>query len=221
MAELAELARSAGLEVAATLIQRRPRFDPRFLMGKGKLSELVVQALQLGADLLVFDAELSPSQVRSITDFTELKVIDRTQLILDLFAQRARSREGKLQVEMAQVKYLLPRLVGRGDALSRLMGGIGGRGPGESKLEIDRRRLRDRLHRLNQDLAGVRDERRERRQPRKRLRLPVLSIIGYTNAGKSTLFNALTHAAVLSPRTGCSPPWTPPAAACAFPGSGR
>ena len=198
MAELAELARSAGLEVAATLIQRRPRFDPRFLMGKGKLSELVVQALQLGADLLVFDAELSPSQVRSITDFTELKVIDRTQLILDLFAQRARSREGKLQVEMAQVKYLLPRLVGRGDALSRLMGGIGGRGPGESKLEMDRRRLRDRLHRLNQDLAGVRDERRERRQPRKRLRLPVLSIIGYTNAGKSTLFNALTHAAVLS-----------------------
>jgi GTP-binding protein HflX len=198
MAELAELARSAGLEVAASLIQRRPRFDPRFLMGKGKLSELVVQALQLGADLLVFDAELSPSQVRSITDFTELKVIDRTQLILDLFAQRARSREGKLQVEMAQVKYLLPRLVGRGDALSRLMGGIGGRGPGESKLEMDRRRLRDRLHKLNQDLAQVRAERRERRQPRRRQRLPVLSIIGYTNAGKSTLFNALTHAAVLS-----------------------
>jgi GTP-binding protein HflX len=198
MAELAELAHSAGLEVAATLIQRRPRFDPRFLMGKGRLSELVIQALQLGADLLVFDAELSPSQVRSITDFTELKVIDRTQLILDLFAQRARSREGKLQVEMAQVKYLLPRLVGKGDALSRLMGGIGGRGPGESKLEMDRRRLRERLHRLNQELAGVRDERRERRQPRKRQRLPILSIIGYTNAGKSTLFNALTHASVLS-----------------------
>ena len=198
MEELAELARSAGLAVAATIIQRRPRFDPRFLMGKGKLSELVVQALQLGADLLVFDAELSPSQVRSITDFTELKVIDRTQLILDLFAQRARSREGKLQVEMAQVKYLLPRLVGRGDALSRLMGGIGGRGPGESKLEMDRRRLRDRLHKLNQELAGVRDERRERRQPRRRQRLPILSIIGYTNAGKSTLFNALTHASVLS-----------------------
>jgi GTP-binding protein HflX len=146
----------------------------------------------------VFDAELSPSQVRSITDFTELKVIDRTQLILDLFAQRARSREGKLQVEMAQVKYLLPRLVGKGDALSRLMGGIGGRGPGESKLEMDRRRLRDRLHRLQQDLSGVRKERRERRQPRRRLSLPVLSIIGYTNAGKSTLFNTLTHAAVLA-----------------------
>jgi GTP-binding protein HflX len=196
--ELAELAHSAGLEVAATILQRRPRFDPRFLMGKGKLSELVIQALQLGADILGFDAELSPSQVRSITDFTELKVIDRTQLILDLFAQRARSREGKLQVEMAQVKYLLPRLVGKGDALSRLMGGIGGRGPGESKLEMDRRRLRERLHRLQQDLSRVRKERRERRQPRRRLNLPILSIIGYTNAGKSTLFNALTHAAVLA-----------------------
>jgi GTP-binding protein HflX len=198
LAELTELARSAGLTVAATILQRRPRFDSRFLMGKGRLSELVIQALQQGADMLVFDAELSPSQVRSITDFTELKVIDRTQLILDLFAQRARSREGKLQVEMAQVKYLLPRLVGKGDALSRLMGGIGGRGPGESKLEMDRRRLRDRLHRLQQDLSGVRKERRERRQPRRRLSLPILSIIGYTNAGKSTLFNTLTHAAVLA-----------------------
>ena len=198
MEELCELARSAGLEVAATLIQRRSRFDPRFLMGKGRLSELVIQALQQGADLLVFDAELSPSQVRSITDFTELKVLDRTQLILDLFAQRARSREGKLQVEMAQVNYLLPRLVGKGDALSRLMGGIGGRGPGESKLEMDRRRLRDRLHRLRQELAGVGAERRERRQSRRRQGLPILSIIGYTNAGKSTLFNALTRAGVLS-----------------------
>ena len=196
MVELAELARTAGLEVAASIIQHRPRLDPRFLMGKGKLSDLVVQALQLNADLLIFDAELSPSQVRSITDFTELKVVDRTQLILDIFAQRARSREGKLQVEMAQVKYLLPRLVGKGDALSRLMGGIGGRGPGESKLEIDRRRLRERMHRLNQELGKVREERRERRQPRQRQRLPILSIIGYTNAGKSTLFNALTHAAV-------------------------
>jgi GTP-binding protein HflX len=196
--ELKELARSAGLNVAATILQRRPRFDPRFLMGKGKLSELVIQALQAGVDMLVFDAELSPSQVRSITNFSELKVIDRTQLILDLFAQRARSREGKLQVEMAQVKYLLPRLVGKGDALSRLMGGIGGRGPGESKLEMDRRRLRDRLHRLQQDLSRIRNERRERRQPRRRQNLPILSIIGYTNAGKSTLFNALTHAAVLA-----------------------
>ena len=196
MTELAELARSAGLKVAETIIQHRPRVDPRLLMGKGRLSELVIQALQSGADLLVFDQELTPSQVRSITDFTELKVIDRTQLILDLFAQRARSREGKLQVEMAQVKYLLPRLVGRGDAMSRLMGGIGGRGPGESKLEMDRRRLRDRLHRLQSELKKVREQRRVRRQTRQRHQLPILSIIGYTNAGKSTLFNALTHARV-------------------------
>jgi len=198
LAELTELAHSAGLTVAAAILQHRPKFDPRFLMGKGKLSELVVQALQLGSDLLVFDAELSPSQVRSITDFTELKVIDRTQLILDLFAQRARSREGKLQVEMAQVKYLLPRLRGRDDALSRLTGGIGGRGPGETRLEIDRRRLQERLHRLQTDLKSVRAERKVRRGLRRRHGLPILSIIGYTNAGKSTLFNALTHAAVLA-----------------------
>jgi len=198
MAELAELAGSAGLEVAATVIQHRQKVDSRFLMGKGRLTELVIQALQLGSDLLVFDAELTPAQVRSITDFTELRVIDRTQLILDLFAQRARSREGKLQVEMAQVKYLLPRLRGRDDALSRLTGGIGGRGPGETKLEIDRRRLQERLHRLNRDLEKVRAERKVRREGRKRHQLPILSIIGYTNAGKSTLFNALTHASVLA-----------------------
>jgi GTP-binding protein HflX len=196
LAELAELARSAGLTVAATILQKRDKFDPRFLMGKGKLSELTIQALQLGSDLLIFDAEVTPSQVRSITDFTELRVIDRTQLILDLFAQRARSREGKLQVEMAQVKYLLPRLRGRDDALSRLTGGIGGRGPGETRLEIDRRRMQERLHRLQRELEKVRAERRVRREGRKRHRLPILSIIGYTNAGKSTLFNALTHAAV-------------------------
>jgi len=196
--ELAELARSAGLTVAATILQKRPSFDPRFLMGKGKLSELMIQALQLGSDLLVFDAELTPSQVRSITDFTELRVIDRTQLILDLFAQRARSREGKLQVEMAQVKYLLPRLRGRDDALSRLTGGIGGRGPGETKLEIDRRRMQERLHRLSRELEKVRAQRRVRREGRRRHHLPILSIIGYTNAGKSTLFNTLTHASVLS-----------------------
>ena len=198
MAELAELADSAGLTVAATVVQHRQRADSRFLMGKGRLAELVIQALQLGSDLLVFDAELTPAQVRSITDFTELRVIDRTQLILDLFAQRARSREGKLQVEMAQVKYLLPRLRGRDDALSRLTGGIGGRGPGETKLEIDRRRLQERLHRLSRDLEKVRAERKVRREGRKRHQLPILSLIGYTNAGKSTLFNALTHAAVLA-----------------------
>jgi GTP-binding protein HflX len=198
MAELTELAGSAGLTVAATVIQHRHKVDSRFLMGKGRLAELVIQALQAGSDLLVFDAELTPAQVRSITDFTELRVIDRTQLILDLFAQRARSREGKLQVEMAQVKYLLPRLRGRDDALSRLTGGIGGRGPGETRLEIDRRRLQERLHRLSRDLEKVRAERKVRREGRKRQQLPVLSIIGYTNAGKSTLFNALTHARVLA-----------------------
>lgn len=198
MGELTELARSAGLEVAATVIQRRSRMDPRFLMGKGRLTDLVIQALQLGSDLLIFDAELTPAQVRSITDFSELRVIDRTQLILDLFAQRARTREGKLQVEMAQVKYLLPRLRGRDDALSRLTGGIGGRGPGETKLEIDRRRLQERLTRLSRELDKVRAERKVRREGRKRHQLPILSIIGYTNAGKSTLFNALTHAAVLA-----------------------
>ena len=130
--ELRELAGSAGLQVVDVIVQHRQRIDPRYLMGRGKLMDLVIRALQADADLLIFDADLNPSQVRSITDFTELKVIDRTQLILDIFAQRARSREGKLQVEIAQLKYLLPRLMGRDDALSRLTGGIGGRGPGET-----------------------------------------------------------------------------------------
>lgn len=194
--ELKELARSAGLQVVDAILQQRSRIDPRYLMGKGKLAELMIHALQLDANLLIFDAELNPSQVRSITDFTELKVIDRTQLILDIFAQRARSREGKIQVEMAQMKYLLPRLGGRDDALSRLTGGIGGRGPGETKLEIDRRRVRDRLHRLQQELRRIRSSRQVRRASRQRPGLPILSIIGYTNAGKSTLLNTLTHSQV-------------------------
>nr|WP_218915694.1 GTPase HflX [Desulfobacca acetoxidans] len=196
--ELRELARTAGLNVVEVILQQRQRIDPRFLMGRGKLMELVIRALQMDAELLIFDADLNPSQVRSITDFTELKVIDRTQLILDIFAQRARSREGKLQVEMAQLKYLLPRLGKRDDALSRLTGGIGGRGPGETKLEIDRRRVRERLHRLAQELDQVRDERRVRRGPRQRQGLPIISIVGYTNAGKSTLLNTLTRAEVLA-----------------------
>lgn len=198
LAELRELATSAGLQVVDIILQQRQRIDPRYLMGRGKLMELVLRALQVDATLLVFDADLNPSQARSITDYTELKVIDRTQLILDIFAQRARSREGKLQVEMAQLKYLLPRLAGRDDGLSRLTGGIGGRGPGETKLEIDRRRVRERLHRLAQELEQVRAARRVRRGPRQRLGLPIISIVGYTNAGKSTLLNTLTKAQVLA-----------------------
>ncbi|HEX5679256.1 MAG TPA: GTPase HflX, partial [Desulfobacterales bacterium] len=155
-------------------------------------------ALQEAATIIVFDQELNPSQIRSITDQIALKVIDRTQLILDIFAQRALSREGKLQVELAQLKYMLPRLVGRNTALSRLTGGIGGRGPGESKLEIDRRRARERIQRLEAALNEVRRHRHQLRAKRNKKGLPVISIIGYTNAGKSTLLNTLTHSRVLA-----------------------
>ena len=193
MQELEELARSAGLTVLETVIQSRREVSPKFLMGKDRLSSLSIRALQLGATLLIFDQDLNPSQVRSLTDFTDLKVIDRTQLILDIFAQRARTREGKLQVETAQLKYMLPRLVGRDDALSRLTGGIGGRGPGETRLEIDRRRVRDKIHRLQKELETIRAQRKQRRGKRNRKGLPVISIVGYTNAGKTTLLNTLTH----------------------------
>jgi GTP-binding protein HflX len=196
MKELAELARSAGLEILESTFQFRKEISPKFLMGKDRLSRLSIRALQLGATLLVFDQDLNPSQVRSLTDFTELKVIDRTQLILDIFAQRARTREGKLQVEMAQLKYILPRLVGRDDALSRLTGGIGGRGPGETRLEIDRRRVREKIHRLQKELEAIQSQRRQRRGKRNRRTLPVISIVGYTNAGKSTLLNTLTHSRI-------------------------
>ncbi len=197
MAELKELARSAGIETVGSVIQHRDKVDPRFLIGTGKLQELAIQALQEGAQLIVFDQELNPSQIRSITNQVELKIIDRTQLILDIFAQRAQSREGKLQVELAQLRYMLPRLVGRNTALSRLAGGIGGRGPGETKLEIDRRRVRERITRLDEALEEVRRHRRQRRALRGRKTLPVISIIGYTNAGKSTLLNTLTHSRML------------------------
>jgi len=196
--ELKELAWSCGVEVFDSVIQYRDHIDPRFLLGKGKISDLVIKALQIGANLLIFDHELTPAQIRSIADFAEIKVIDRTQVILDIFAQRAHSREGKLQVELAQLKYLLPRLVTKNTAMSRLTGGIGGRGPGETKLEINRRRVRDRIHRLERELHDIEKSRGQRRVKRERMGLPIISIVGYTNAGKSTLLNTLTKSSVFT-----------------------
>jgi len=196
--ELKELARSSGIHVLDTIIQQRKRVDPKYLMGRGKVEELTIYAMQQGATLLVFDQELNPSQIRSITDKIEFKVIDRTQLILDIFAQRAQSREGKLQVELAQLKYLLPRLVTKNTAMSRLTGGIGGRGPGETKLEINRRRVRDKISRIEKELSKVIKQRQQQKSKREKKGLPVISIIGYTNAGKSTLLNTLTRSEVLT-----------------------
>lgn len=196
--ELKELARTAGLSVLETFIQRPRQFSPTFLMGEGKMRDVVIRALQLGATILVFDQELTPTQVRSISNMTELKVIDRSQLILDIFARRAKSLDGKVQVELAQLKYLLPRLTGHGVQMSRLMGGIGGRGPGETKLELDRRRIRDRIAKLERILADLSANRHQRRQKRIKSGLPIISIVGYTNAGKSTLLNALTESQVFT-----------------------
>lgn len=198
LAELTELTRSSGIEVVDTILQRRKQVDPRFLIGRGKLQEIAITALQLGATLLIFDQELNPSQITSITNQIEMKIIDRTQLILDIFAQRAQSREGKLQVELAQLKYLLPRLVTKNTAMSRLTGGIGGRGPGETKLEINRRRVREKIYRLEHALRKVQKQRRQQRRKREQKGLPIISIIGYTNAGKSTLLNTLTKSQVLA-----------------------
>ncbi len=196
--ELEQLAHSCGVNVVGKTIQSRSAEDPRFVVGKGKLKEIVIEALRKGADLLVFDTELSPNQVRSIGDFTEMRVIDRSQLILDIFAQRAKSREGKIQVELAQLKYALPRLGEKDDALSRLTGGIGGRGPGETKLEIDRRRIHSRISFLEKQIDNLSKQRSLRRGLRNRRGTPVISIVGYTNAGKSTLLNHLTKSRVLT-----------------------
>jgi GTP-binding protein HflX len=185
------------VEVVDTLIQMRPQLDSRYVIGEGKLDELNLRAMQLLADTMLFDHDLTPSQARHLADHTSLKVLDRSQLILDIFARRAQSADGKLQVELAQLKYRLPRLTQQDDGLSRLAGGIGGRGPGETKLEVDRRRVRDRIALLEKRVDALGTERQTRRQRRDRGGLPIISIVGYTNAGKSTLLNALTESAVL------------------------
>ena len=198
MDELTELCRSGGIDVVDTILQLRKEVDSRTLMGRGKLQELAIRAMQLEVSIIVFDQELNASQIKTITNQIELKVIDRTQLILDIFAQRASSKEGKLQVELAQLKYLLPRLVTKNTAMSRLTGGIGGRGPGETKLEINRRRVRDRIHRLEKQLISVQKHRKQQRHRREQNDVPIISIIGYTNAGKSTLLNTLTQSRVMA-----------------------
>lgn len=195
LAELRELARTAGVTIVDAVVQRR-KPDPKTFIGSGKLEELVIRCIRLGADMLIFDAELKPSQWRAITNSTELKVIDRSMLILDIFAQRAGSSEGRLQVELAQLKYNLPRLVEKDAGLSRLSGGIGGRGPGETKLEIGRRRIRDRIADLERRLDKVRESRDFRRTRRRENQMQLVSIVGYTNVGKSTLFNLLTNSTV-------------------------
>ena len=197
IAELEELALSADVVVLDKIIQRRNQINPKTVVGRGKLDEMLIRAMRLGADLIVFDTELSPAQVRSLSEATDLKVIDRPQLIMDIFAQRAQSREGKLQVELAQLKYLLPRLAqGQNSAFSRLAGGIGGRGPGETKLETDRRRVRDKISQLEKQVKNLRRQRQERRKRRMNKDIPIISLVGYTNAGKSTLLNQLTNSDV-------------------------
>lgn len=205
LAELVELARSAGAEIAGTIFQLRDAADPATLVGRGKLEEIRAEATARKAPLIIFDSELTPVQQRNIEEATEHRVIDRTQLILDIFAKHARSREGQLQVELAQLNYMLPRLTGRGVQMSRLGGKRGGggagrigvRGPGEKKLETDRRRIRDRVRKIQENIDEVREQRALRREARNAVPLGTVSLVGYTNAGKSTLFNALSQAEVL------------------------
>lgn len=197
IAEFEELARSAGAEVVATLQQRRARPDAATLVGQGKLEEIEGVVASTGADVVLFDHDLSPSQLRNLDDRLPCRVIDRTQLILDIFARHARTREGQLQVELAQLEYQLPRLTGKGKAMSQLGGGIGTRGPGETKLETDRRKINLRIDHVKEQLESVRRIRRQQRQRREGVPVPVVALVGYTNAGKSTLFNALTDAGVL------------------------
>jgi GTP-binding protein HflX len=196
--EMGELARTAGVEIVDVVRQRRPKPDPNYLIGRGKLQDLVLRAWQRGVDLVLFDRNLTPVQVRHISELVETRIVDRSQLILDIFAQHASSAEGRLQVELAQLRYRLPLLVGHGESMSRLAGGIGGRGPGETKLESDRRRVRDRIRHLEAALRKVARQRGVQRARRNREGLPILSIVGYTNAGKSTLLNRLTRSQVVA-----------------------
>ena len=198
LAEFRELASSAGAEIAGEFMQRRARLDPATLVGQGKLQEISGAAASAGATLILFDHDLTPSQQRNIEKEVKVRVIDRTQLILDIFARHARTREGQLQVELAQLEYMLPRLAGRGVEMSQLGGGIGTRGPGETQLETDKRKINRRIRQMQQQLESVRRTRAQQRQRRESAPIPTVALVGYTNAGKSTLFNALTNSAVLA-----------------------
>lgn len=196
--ELARLAESAGASVAGVVVQRRARPDPATFVGRGKVETIRALARETGADMIIFDEELLPAQLRNLERQLDIKVLDRTALVLDIFAQRARTREGRLQVELAQMTYLLPRLTGRGTVLSRLGGGIGTRGPGETKLEVDRRRIRARITDLQHAIAALRRHRSLQRRARQDAALPVVALVGYTNAGKSSLLNSLTNAQIMT-----------------------